>query len=274
MTTAVAVVVGVLALAIGAAWVFQRSLVFLPDRTTPPPASSDVVDGARDVLLHTSDGLELTAWEVPADPACGVTALVLPGNGGNRADRAGLVRALAERGMGVLLVEYRGYGGNPGSPSESGLRRDARAALAHLRDGTTGSLLYVGESLGAAVATDLAAGEPPDGLLLRSPFTSLADAGRAAYGVPVGWLLRDRFDVRGAVVRVDAPLAVVYGDADHIVPPAQSREVADVAGSAGLDVTVSVVPGADHNDADLAQGQALIEAALGLARSAGAADCG
>lgn len=273
------VLTGLAALVATALWSGQRTLVYFPDATDVPPTEELLPDlqGARDVVLRTSDDLELRASYVPTDPACGVTVLLTPGNGGNRAGRTSLVRGLAERGLGVLAVDYRGYGGNPGSPSETGTRRDARAAYDFLtRDEGVdpARLLFFGESLGAAVATDLAAEHPPGAVLLRSPFRSLAAMARAVYGASPGPLLRDEYAVTDAVARLGAtapgiPLTVVLGDADTIVPAGQSQEVAAAAREAGLDVDEVVLPGADHNEPDLVHGPEVIAAAGALATRIG-----
>ncbi|GEL97276.1 alpha/beta hydrolase [Cellulomonas terrae] len=270
----VAAVAVVLVLVVGVVLAFQRSLVFVPDRSAPPPVS-DVLPGAREVRLSTADGLTLAAWWLPAPAACTTTVLVTPGNGGNRAARVPLAAALGEAGFGVLLLEYRGYGGNPGSPSEVGLVRDARAARAYLVDAgvPATTLVYLGESLGAAVAAALAAEHPPAALVLRSPFTTLADAAQAATHLPVAPLLHDRFDVVAAVRQTSVPVAVVLGDVDATVPPRQSRAVADAAREADRDVVEVVVPRADHNDPALASGPALVEAVRDVARAGGAAPC-
>src|SRR5215203_526819 len=111
-------------------WAIQRQLIYFPDNSRVPPAG-EVIEGARDVTLHTEDGLDLGAWFVPAEgpaPARPMAVLVAPGNGGNREGRVGLALELSARGLAVLLMDYRGYGGNPGSPSEDGLAADAIAA--------------------------------------------------------------------------------------------------------------------------------------------------
>jgi pimeloyl-ACP methyl ester carboxylesterase len=266
------VAVVLLALLVAALWLFQRRLIYFPDRAAPPPAG-DVLPGARDVTLETADGLRLTAWLVP--PAEGATdrrtaVLVAPGNAGNRLGRAPLAAALAGRGLTVLLLDYRGYGGNPGGPTEEGLARDVRAARAYLLDRAgfpAGRLLYYGESLGAAVATALAADHPPAGLVLRSPFTDLPAVGQEHYGLlPVRLLARDRFPVADLIARVTAPTVVVYGTADSIVPPAQSRAVAERAAGP---VRLVAVAGADHNDASLLAGDQLVDAVADLADRAG-----
>ncbi|MDP3967348.1 MAG: alpha/beta fold hydrolase [Nocardioides sp.] len=276
------VLTGLAALVATALWSGQRTLVYFPDATDVPPTEELLPDlpGARDVVLRTSDDLDLRASYVPAGPECEVTVLLTPGNGGNRAGRTALVRGLAEQGLGVLAVDYRGYGGNPGSPSEAGTRRDARAAYAFLtRDEgiAPARLLYFGESLGGAVAADLAAEHPPGAVLLRSPFTSLAAMARAVYGAPTGPLLRDEYVVTDAVGRFGAaapgtPFTVVLGDADAIVPATQSREVAAAGRDAGLDVDEVVLPGADHNEPVLVHGPEVLDAAAALADRIGG-DC-
>ena len=269
---AVLVVVGVVvAVVLG-----QRHLIYFPDRSTPPPAAT-VLRGARDVVLTTSDGLTLGAWYLPPAGPCQGAVLVAPGNGGNRLGRVWLAEALHDVGLGVLLVDYRGYGGNPGVPSEAGLARDLRAARAFLLDEAElgdRELVYLGESIGGGPASALAVEHPPGALVLRSPFTSLGDVGRAAYRVPVGWLVSDRYPVAANVRQLRGPIAVVYGDRDTIVPPAQSRAVARAARDAGADVVEVEVPGVGHNDARLAHGPALVAAVLEVAGRAGIGGCG
>jgi fermentation-respiration switch protein FrsA (DUF1100 family) len=262
------IVLLVVALAGAAVWLPQRRLIYFPDRAAPPPAAT-VVAGARDVTLDTVDGLRLGAWLVappPGTPDRQLAVLVAPGNAGSRLGRAPLAVALASHGLTVLLVDYRGYGGNPGSPSEDGLARDVDAARAYLIEQAgipAGRLIYYGESLGAAVATGLAVRHPPAALVLRSPFTDLAAAGREHYPfLPVRLLLRDRFPVGDPISRVAVPTLVVYGTADTVVPPGQSRAVADRAAGP---VRVVAVEGADHNDASLLTGRRLIDAVADLA---------
>jgi alpha-beta hydrolase superfamily lysophospholipase len=259
------VVAVVLAVLTGLLWGLQRRLVYFPD-DGPVPAAAAVLPGARDVVLETSDGLRLGAWFVPGPDPGAPAVLVADGNGGHRGLRAPLAAALARRGLAVLLFDYRGYGGNPGSPSEEGLARDVRAARAHLLEEAgvpPDRLLYLGESLGAAVVTELATEHPPAALVLRSPFVDLAAVGAEHYPfLPVRALLRDRYPVAERVATIRVPTTVVLGDADSIVPPAQSRAVA--AAAAGLHRLVEV-PGADHNDRVLLDGDPLVDAVVELA---------
>jgi fermentation-respiration switch protein FrsA (DUF1100 family) len=194
--------------------------------------------------------------------------IVFNGNAGNRGYRAGLATALARRGFAVLLFDYRGYGGNPGTPSEEGLARDARAARDYLRsrrDVDPDRIVYFGESLGSAVATTLAVESPPSALILRSPFTSLEDVGRHHYPfLPVRWLLQDRFATVDRIRRLAAPLLVIAGDRDRIVPTALSLRLYE---SASEPKTLRIVRGADHNDAALAEGEGLIESIVEFLRN-------
>lgn len=257
-----AVLFGGVGLFLGGLWLVQRSLIFFPD-SSPPPAAAEALPGGQEVRISTSDELELAAWYVPAPDPEYQTVLAAPGNAGNRAARAELGTSIVEAGYGVLLIDYRGYGGNPGSPTEEGLAKDVRAGLNFLTAEaglSPDELIYFGESIGAAVVTELAGEHPPAGLVLRSPFTSLAEAGRAAYGVHLGWLLRDEFAVQAGMDRVGTPVAVIYGEADSIVPAQQSQAVAQASRDAGNDTVELSVPGADHNDPELAQGPEVIEA--------------
>jgi pimeloyl-ACP methyl ester carboxylesterase len=263
-------VVVVMATSLTGLWAAQRKLIYFPQTGSPLPPAADVLPGARDVTLRTADGLDLGAWFLPAGTARDTTTvLVANGNAGDRSVRAPLAAALAGRGLSVLLFDYRGYGGNPGTPSEDGLARDVRAAhryLVHDLGLPTGRILYYGESLGAAVVTELATEHPPAGLLLRSPFTELADVGRTHYSfLPVRALLRERYPLAEQLRRVDVPTTVVYGSADRMIPPALSRAAAAAAAGA---VELVEVSGADHNDAALLDGPELLGAVVALAERA------
>lgn len=255
MRTVIRVVVGALVayVAVAAlAAVFQRQLIHLPDGQDPPvPADVEVV------RFDTTDGTELTAWFLPADDPV-TTVLVAPGNAGNRALRLPLARGLVDRGHAVLLLEHRGYGGNPGSPSEAGLAADAAGARAHLDgrdDVDPDRVVHLGESLGSAVAAGLSVDHPPAALVLRSPFPSLVDVARRQLPfLPVGLLLRDRYPTAEHLTRVDAPVLVVAGEDDRTVPYRLSAEVADAAGAQLVTVA------ADHNDRALLDGATYLDA--------------
>lgn len=264
--TSVLAVLLVAALVITGLAVFQRRLIYLTGAEPVPPVT-EVLPGGTEWILRTEDGLELAAWFVaaPSPRSTPATVVVAPGNAGNRSHRAPLAGALTGAGFDVLLVDYRGYGGNPGSPTESGLALDIRAAYeAVLTSGVpAGRILLFGESLGSAVVTALAAEVPAAGLVLRSPFVDLASVAADAYPfLPVRWLLQDKLPVLERIRDVEIPVAVVYGTADSIVDPAQSRRV---AGAAPNTVATIPVEGADHNDAELGHGPQVVAAVRAVA---------
>jgi uncharacterized protein len=249
-------------------WLFQRRLIYFPTGAPVPPAAT-ILPNATDVTFDTEDGVRLGGWFTPTLDASRGTVLVFNGNAGDRSFRAPLAAALARRGFAVLLFDYRGYGRNPGEPSELGLMRDARAARAYLDtrdDVDSRRIAYFGESLGAAVAVTLAVERPPTWLILRSPFTSLADMGRIHYPfLPTGPLLRDHFDSISKITQVPSPVLVVAGDQDQIIPPDQSKRL--YAAIQRPDARLMVIPRADHNDFELLAGQRLIDEVTGFLNS-------
>ena len=241
--------------AIGGLWMLQDRLVYFPGPDPGPAPVPWEENGAR-----TDDGLELSAWVRVDDGAVDrPLVIVFPGNAGNRAGRVALGNQLAKAGYGVILGEYRGYGGNPGTPSEDGLISDAVAITRLARDLGLGSagVVYFGESLGAAVAIGAAAVEPPDALVLGSPFTSLVDVGRHHYPwLPVSALVRDRY---ASLERIESgeidrlPSLVIGGSADGTVPIEQSRFIAGALGA-----SMHEVPGVDHNDPAIRSAPAMV----------------
>ena len=224
------------------------------------PSATGVIRGGRDVVVHTDDGIGLGAWYLPAAGVRrGPAVLVCNGNGGDRSLRALLAAGLSRLGLSVLLFDYRGYGGNAGRPSEKGLAADARAAqhwLAAQGEVDPDRIVYFGESLGAAVAVGLAVERPPAALVLRSPFTSLADVASVHYPwLPAGRLLIDRYPSIERIGTVTRPLLVIAGDRDDIVPEALSRRLYEAAPDPKRYL---LVPGAGHNDAALIDGPRLL----------------
>ncbi len=223
------------------------------------------------LAFTTDDGLELSAWFVPpAAPPTGRTVLHFNGNAGNRGFRAPLARTLAAHGHASLLFDYRGFAGNPGLPSEAGLRRDARAALAYLRgrdDVDPRRIVYYGDSLGSAVAVQLAAEHRPDAMILRSPFTSLAAVGRHRFpAMPVGWLLRDRFPEVDLIDGIHTPLLVIATRDDEVVPFEESEALFEAANEPKWMVAFDDV---GHNDELFVDGAAFLNAIVRFLQGTG-----
>ncbi len=241
-------------------WALQRRLMYFPFGAVPEPDAVGL--RATTVQFETSDGLSLGGWLVPpAGTPRGVTIVVFNGNAGNRSFRAPLASRLADAGFTTLLFDYRGYGANPGTPTEQGLLRDGRAAIEWLT--THGGadpdrLVYFGESLGTGVAVAMAAERRPAALVLRSPFTSMMDVARHHYPLlPVGLLLRDRYDASDLIARIGCPVLIIAGDRDRIVPAVLSQRL---FAAASEPKQLVLIEGLDHNDEPLVAGREMVGA--------------
>lgn len=247
---ALAALLLLLVLGLGALVLLQDRFIYVPDRT-PPRLEGPGLDRVRAGHVVTEDGLRLLTWGMPPLRPDAPVVLYLHGNAGNLDNRRRRLGYLADLGWGALMIEWRGYGGNPGQPSEAGLMRDARAALAALQaEGHAPARILVwGESLGTGVAVALAA-EAPDavgGVLLELPFTSLVDLAR----LHMPWLpfpsllLRDRFDSLAAIGRITVPMLMLAGEEDRLTPPAMA---AALAAAARAPVDRWIAPGAGHEE--------------------------
>jgi fermentation-respiration switch protein FrsA (DUF1100 family) len=199
-------------------YVFQRALLYFPDAAHTLPAQAGLPQ-AEEVTFQSDDGERLIAWYVPAREGKKLV-LYFQGNAGGLNLRADRFNWLTADGSGLLALRYRGYGGSTGSPSEDGLIRDARAAynFAGARVPANRIVLF-GESLGSAVAVALAVERPVAGIILDAPFTSAADMGAAAYAfAPVRWLMKDTWHTDQRITRISAPLLVLHGEQDRVVP--------------------------------------------------------
>ena len=196
----------------------QRALMYFPDRIRTPPAEAGLSE-AKEVMIETSDGEKLIAWHVP--PADGkLVVLYFHGNAGALVNRVQRFRGLIADGSGLLALAYRGYGGSSGSPSEEGLLADAAAAYEFAAARYTPQRIAVfGESLGTGVAIWLAAEKPLACVLLQAPYTSIVDIAATAYPfVPVRLLVKDRFRSDERAGRITAPVLVIQGERDRVVP--------------------------------------------------------
>jgi uncharacterized protein len=256
---AVAVIVIALLMFTAIMYANQRGSLYFPwpDPAVEPPPGVEAIE------LETDDGLRLGAWFVPAVAGAepGPAVLVCNGNAGYRAHRLPLAEALAQRGYHVLLFDYRGYARNPGSPTEEGLRTDARAAARALigrPEVDPARVAYFGESLGASVCGGLAAEMPPAAAVLRSPFPSTVAIARHHYPyLPVveplmwdNWPLEEQLSEQ-----VRAPVLVLVGERDEIVPPALSRRVYEAAADPKRFVELAA---AHHNDEALLAGEEML----------------
>jgi len=226
----------------------QRRFIYpIPATTRTAPQAAGFGE-ADEHILKTADGERIIVWHVrPKDERHVV--LYFPGNGEVLADMAGRFRAISSDGTGLIAVSYRGYGGSSGSPSETGLLKDAAAAYQFARARYAADRIVPwGFSLGTGVAVALAADRPVGGLILEAPYTSLADVAAVAFPLlPVRYLLKDQFRSERRIGNVHAPLLIMQGGRDDTVPPAQGEKLFALANEPKQFVRF---PQGGHNDLD------------------------
>lgn len=225
----------------------QRRLMYLPDRTRPSLERAGVTE-MREVTLSTEDGLELLAWFHPPVRDDSPVLLYLHGNGGHIGYRGYKMRPYLDAGYGVLLVSWRGYGGNQGHPTEQGLYQDARAGLLFLSAANIpmSRVVVYGESLGSGPAVQMATEFPVGGVVLEAPFTSIADIAQRRYWyLPARYLIHDRFEILAKIGTIDAPLLILHGELDTVIPIQFGRALLDAAEMPKRGV---FFPQGSHND--------------------------
>ena len=213
---------------LAALFIFQRNLLYVPNKEAPNLAEAGLDGVMQAVRTTTADGLQLLAWCRPPGSNPGSMLVYFHGNAGHIGHRADRVRPFIDAGYGVLLVEYRGFGGNPGQPSEQGLYADARAAIEFLgRQGVAPErMIFYGESLGTAVAVEMATTQGCAALVLEAPFTSVAAVAQSRYWMfPVRQLVVDKFDSLSKIAGLHCPLFLMHGERDGIIPIRYGREL-------------------------------------------------
>jgi uncharacterized protein len=220
---------------------FAASVIYQGSASVPDPAAAHAI-GAEDVWLQARDGTRIHAWWLRSEGSHLVT-LFLHGNAGNIGHRADHIAEIAAAGSDVLIIDYRGYGRSQGHPSEHGLSMDADAAYDYVAAKGKPIVLH-GESLGSAVAVELATRHPAAALVLESPFTSLRAEANTVLPV-IGPLVVWGFDSKSRIAHVRVPLLLIHGDHDQTVPYRLGRELYEAAPGPK---TLWTVPGGDHND--------------------------
>jgi fermentation-respiration switch protein FrsA (DUF1100 family) len=213
-----------------AAFFGQRKLMYFPDRARTPPAVVGLA-GVEERVLATPDGQRVIAWYAKARRGQ-PTLLYFHGNGGSLAARTPRIARFMDEGWGVYMMTYRGYGGSSGSPSEAANVADAHLAYAALvGEGVPAkSIIAYGESLGSGIAVHLASQMPVGGVILDAPYTSIVDVAALAYPLlPVRLLLTDRYETTRYIAGIKAPLLILHGEHDGVIPVAMGRELARLA---------------------------------------------
>ena len=226
----------------------QRSLLYVPSNERPDLTQYAPI-GLEEVKLKTEDGLELVAWFMKPEPVRdGRTILLFHGNAGHIGHRVEKFRRILEAGYGFLFLEYRGYGGNPGKPTEMGLHTDARAALGFLasREIPYQKVILYGESLGCGIAVRAALGHRFFAVILEAPYTSIADVAQRQYWfLPARWLVRDLYDTLPIINQITSPVVVMHGEQDDIIHVSFGKRVFEAAPEPK---TAWFFEGAGHNN--------------------------
>ena len=198
---------------------------YFPDKTLPTPVQAGVPD-MKPVTIQTSDRLNLQSWFQPPQDDTKPVLLFFQGDSGRLSDRVGEFTPYIQHGYGLLLLGYRGFGGNPGQPSEKGLYKDARAAIGWLGKsgyGISRVVLY-GHSLGTGIAVQMALEYKARAVVLEAPYTTLPNT--VTMNLPIlkaDWFMKDRFDNMQKIAKVKIPLLIVQGTQDEVIPTAQGR---------------------------------------------------
>ncbi len=242
-----------------------ETLLFFPDSSDPGAPPPVVGVEGRDVELVAEDGVRIHGWwwdageEAPA-------VVFFHGNAGNLAIRVSTAEGLVARGLSVFILSYRGYGRSEGRPSEEGVLHDGRAALQWVADevSSTGRVVLHGRSLGGFVAAGVGAQEPVAGVVMESSFTTLYEIAREVYPIVPRFLLgrlRGHFDNLDSVSRIDAPVLVIHGSADALIPPEMGERLYRRARQADRWLPVE---GAGHNDLPFVAGQDYFDEVAGF----------
>ncbi|MBI4482599.1 MAG: alpha/beta hydrolase [Acidobacteria bacterium] len=243
------------ALLVGVFDALERHFIFFPTRALHSKPSAYGMR-FRDLSVATTDGLKLHGWYVPS-PSSQITLLFLHGNAGNISDRLEKIRLFVEAGWDVFILDYRGYGRSEGEPTEEGIYEDAQAAhrsWIRMEESRSHRLVLLGESLGSAVAVDLAARRiaPLYAVILEGTFPHARDMARKVFPfLPLGYFIESRFDSASKVPHIAVPKLFVHAARDEVVPLELGQRLFELAAPPKQFYRVE---GARHNDAFLMPG--------------------
>lgn len=234
---------------LGILWLMRMSLIYPLDPAHVTPDNGRLPD-ITERTLRTGDGNDLVIWTAPAR-AGEPTVLYFPGNAGNLGNRTERFRRFRLLGVGLVAMAYRGSNGSTGKASEETVSADARLLRNQMFElmgsAKNGAVIYYGESLGSAVAVKLARTHAPDGLILEAPFTSVPDVAAATFPIfPTRLILDEHWDTDQHIRSLSAPLLVIHGTDDDVVPYAQGQAVFEAAGA--VQKLFEPVEGGTHNN--------------------------
>ena len=209
---------------------YQRNLMYHPDENNyfGDQLSVDI----KEVKVITDDNIDLLGWYHEKDIKKNKTILFFHGNAGSLENRIHKLNHFRDMNVNFLIIAWRGFSGNKGKPSEKGLYEDGKSAINWLvnKGVKHENIILYGESLGTGVATHLAQNKKFAGIILETPFTSMIDAAKNFYPyIPVGLLLKDKFDNKSKIINVNSPILIMHGEADQIVPFFMGKKMYEIA---------------------------------------------
>ncbi len=259
MITFLALAAGGYTALVVALYLGQRSLLYRPDGTVPDLHAHGVADMTA-IRIPVGSGVESLAWWHPPREPGRPVVVYFHGNAGHIGERAYKARRMIDAGFGVLLAGYRYNAGAGGAPSEAALLTDGQTAILQLVEQgyAMDQLILYGESLGSGVAVALAADNGVGGVILETPYSSIAEVAQAIYWfAPAKWLIRDRYDSMAQVGRIRAPILIFHGDADNTIPIRFARRLYEAAPKPK---EAHFLPGGGHTDLyDLGAGELVID---------------
>ena len=211
-------------------YIFQRNLLYYP--TENNYSGDQILVSVEKVKINTQDGIELMSWYHNKNVNNYKTILFLHGNAGSLENRIHKINHFKDMNVNFLLVAWRGFSGNKGTPTEKGLYEDAESAVRWLKSKGVreNNIIVYGESLGTGVATEIAQNKNFAGIILESPFTSMVDAGKDKYPyLPVRLLLKDRYESNKKIKNINSPILIMHGKVDNIVPFHMGKKMYELA---------------------------------------------
>ena len=209
---------------------FQRNLLYHPNENNYFGDKLKV--NIEKVQIRTSDDINLLGWFHKKDLNKFKTIVYFHGNAGKLENRIHKLNHFKDMDVNFLIIAWRGFSGNSGKPSEEGLYKDGKSAIDWLKNMglLEKDIILYGESLGTGIATHIAQNKKFAGLILETPFTSMVDAAKNVYPyIPVGLLLKDRYENDKKIKKINIPVLVMHGEADEIVPFKMGKKIYELA---------------------------------------------
>ena len=211
-------------------YIFQRNLLYHPKINNY--YGDKLTASVEKLKIRTKDNIELLSWYHNKNIKEKKTLLFLHGNAGSLENRIEKLNHFGSMNLNFLIVAWRGFSGNKGKPTEKGLYEDAKSAIKWLNSQgiEEKNIIIYGESLGTAIAVEVAQNKNFAGIILEAPFTSMIEAGKDKYPfLPVKWLLKDRYESKNKIKNIISPILIMHGKVDNIVPFSMGKQMYELA---------------------------------------------